>query len=132
MRHICVKKGSRFEARSITISKSTSFSPYSWNHSWQASPKCFPYTIATKVLPHAMLDSGHGHRNLVCLCWTGFLGLHNTWVKAGVQALVISYSKVMRPLKGHQQCSWRTPVLKPTSNFSVPVAWITAPTTDSQ
>ena len=60
MRHICVKTGSRFEARSIAIAKSVSSNAQCWNHSWQASPRCFPYTIATKVLPHAMRDTAVG------------------------------------------------------------------------
>ena len=30
-------------------------------------------------------NAGHGRRNSVCLYRTGFLGLHYTWVKAGLQ-----------------------------------------------
>ena len=44
----------RKEVTSIPQTKSVSSSAQYWNHSWQASPKCFPYTVATKVLPHAM------------------------------------------------------------------------------
>ena len=47
--HIGGKMGSRFEARSIAIAKSASSIAHCWNHSWQASPRCFPYTIATRV-----------------------------------------------------------------------------------
>ena len=36
------------------------------NYSWQASLRCFPYTIATRVL-HTSCNAGHGHRNLVYL-----------------------------------------------------------------
>ena len=43
-------------------------------------------------------NAGHGHRNSSCLFWTGFLGLHYTWVKAGLQGLAISDSKVAQPL----------------------------------
>ena len=43
-------------------------------------------------------NAGHGRRNSVCLFWTGFLGLHYTWVEAGLQGLAISDSKVARPL----------------------------------
>ena len=34
--------------------------------------------------------------------------------------------------QGHQQPPKRTPVLKPSSNSNVPVAWITEPTMDSR
>ena len=39
-------------------------------------------------------NAGHGRRSLVCLYWTGFLGLHYAWVKACLQGLAISDSKV--------------------------------------
>ena len=42
----------RKEVTSIPQTKSVSSSAQYWNHSWQASPKCFPYTVATKILPH--------------------------------------------------------------------------------
>ena len=38
---------------------------------------------------------------------------------------------LVRTPQGHQQSSWRTPVLKPSSNFGLPIAWITAPATDA-
>ena len=41
---------------------------------------------------------GHGRRNLFCLFWTGFLGLHYTRVKACLQGFAILDSKVARPL----------------------------------
>ena len=79
-----------------------------------------------------LCNAGQGRRNLVCLYWTGFLGLHYTWVEASLQDLAISDFKVARPLQGHQHSSWRTPVLKLSSNSTVPVAWIVEPSTDSQ
>ena len=45
----------RKEARSIPNVKSASSSAQCWNQPWQASPRCFPYTIDTKVLPHAIV-----------------------------------------------------------------------------
>ena len=87
-------KGSRFEARSIAIAKSSSSITHCWNHSWQASPN--PYTIATRVKLHAMRDTVVGIR--FAYFWTGFLGLHYTWVKASLQGLTISDSKVTRAL----------------------------------
>ena len=62
---------------------------------------------------------GQGCRNLVCLSWTGFLGLHYTWVKAGLKGLAILNIKVVWSLLGHQLSSWRTPVLKPSSISTV-------------
>ena len=38
------------EAKSIPNSKSASSSAHCWNHSWQTSPRFFPYTIATNYL----------------------------------------------------------------------------------
>ena len=38
---------------------------------------------------------------------------------------------LVRTPQGHQQSSWRTPVLKPSSNSGLPIAWITAPATDA-
>ena len=38
----------------------------------------------------------------------------------------------MQPLQGHQQSSWWTPVLKPSSNPTILVVWVTKPTADSQ
>ena len=60
--NICVKKNSRYEGKSITTAKLVSFSAHCWNHSWQASPRCFPYTIATRVKLHAMRDMAVGIR----------------------------------------------------------------------
>ena len=77
-----------------------------------------------------MRDTAVGIR-FAYLCWTGFLGLHYTWVEAGLQGLDISDSKVAQPLQGRQQSSWRTPVLNPSSNSIVPVAWIIEPDTYS-
>ena len=37
---------------------------------------------------------------------------------------------LVRTPQGHQQSSWRTPVLKPSSNSTFPEAWITEPATD--
>ena len=49
-------------------------------------------------------------------------------VKAGLISLVISDSRVMRPL--HQQSSKWPSVLKLSSNSTLPVAWNIAPITD--
>ena len=43
-------------------------------------------------------NAEHGCMNLVCLFRTGFMELHYTWVKAGLQGLAISDPKVARPL----------------------------------
>ena len=67
MQHICVKTDPRFEVRSIAIAKSVSSIAHCWNRSWQASPRCFPYTIATKFLPHAMQDTAIGF-------WFAYIG----------------------------------------------------------
>ena len=94
-RHICVKMRSRFEAKSIAIAKSAR-----------------SIVIARIIHGRPVLDvsltplppestpcnAGHGRKNSDCLFWTGFLGLHYTWVKAGLQDLAISDSKVARPL----------------------------------
>ena len=47
-----------------------------------------------------------------------------------IRALTLTKGLV-RTLQGHQQSSWRTPVLKPSSNSGLPIAWITAPATDA-
>ena len=47
-----------------------------------------------------------------------------------IRALTLTKGLV-RTLQGHQQSSWRTPVLKPSSNSGLPYAWITAPATDA-
>ena len=46
------------------------------------------------------------------------------------RALTLTKGLVRTP-QGHQQSSWRTPVLKPSSNSGLPYAWITAPATDA-
>ena len=90
----------RKEAWSIPNAKSASSSAQCWNHSWQASPRCFPYTIATKVLPHAMRDTAVG-------IWFACIG-QVSWgyttpesrlaSKARSQGLAISEFKVMQPV----------------------------------
>ena len=47
-----------------------------------------------------------------------------------IRALTLTKGLVRTP-QGHQQSSWRTPVLKPSSNSGLPYAWITAPATDA-
>ena len=47
-----------------------------------------------------------------------------------IGALAFTKGYVQTP-QGHQQSSWRTPVLKPSSNSGLPIAWITAPATDA-
>ena len=47
-----------------------------------------------------------------------------------IRALTLTKGLVRTP-QGHQQSSWRTPVLKPSSNSGLPIAWITAPATDA-
>ena len=49
--------GLRKEARSIPNAKLVSSSAQYWNNLWQASPRCFPYTIVAKLLPCAMPDT---------------------------------------------------------------------------
>ena len=44
--------------------------------------------------------------------------------------LAVTMGLVQTP-QGHQQSSWRTPVLKPSSNSSLSIAWITALATDA-
>ena len=64
-------------ARSIPNAKSVSASAQCWNHSWQAIPRSFPYTIATKVLPHLMQDTAIGIL-FAYIHGTGFLVQHYT------------------------------------------------------
>ena len=71
--HILVKRGFRFEARSIAIAKSVSSIAHCWNQSWQASPRCFSYTIKQAV---KSCNVGHYCKSLVCLFSDRFQGLY--------------------------------------------------------
>ena len=93
----------------IAIVKSVSSSVDCWNY--HGKPVL---DVSLTPLPPEC-NAGHGRGNSVCLYWTGFLGLHYTWVKVGLQGLAISDSKVERQLQGHQQSSWRTPILNSSS-----------------
>ena len=91
--HIFVKTGSKFEARSITIAKTAS------SIAIAIHGKPVLDVSLTPLPPESTLwNAGYGRRNLVCLFWTGFLGLHYTWVDASLQGLAISDSKVATPL----------------------------------
>ena len=48
--HLVSRQAPNKEAMPIAIAKSARSSAQCWNHSWQASPKCFPYTIATSII----------------------------------------------------------------------------------
>ena len=82
-----VKTGSRFEAKSIAISKSASSSAHCLNHH---DKPVLDFSLTPLPPTIYSFNVGHGLRYLVCLYWTGFLGLHYTWVKAGLRGLPIS------------------------------------------
>ena len=52
------------QARSIPNTKLVSSSTHFWNHSWQTSPICFPFTIVSWSF-----NARKGHRNLFCSIW---------------------------------------------------------------
>ena len=89
--HLLSGRAPKKEAMLVTIAKSVSSSAHCHYYG-----RTIVDTIATRVKLHAMRDTAVGIR--FAYFWTGFLGLHYTWVKAGLQDLAISDSKVARPL----------------------------------